>query len=421
MNTRISIDHISQQLLQHVRFLGETVGSRPIGTPANHRAEQYITQQFEQWGFAIRRQPFACPPWTWQSGRLMRGSERACAFTLNPFTRGCDVEAPLVPIGNMADLEAVDISGQIVLLYGDLARERYTPRAFTLFRHERHHRILQLLESRQPAAVLLVNPQVGRDKALPLMGDWLFPVPSATVTPEVALKLVHAHGPIQLQMDTSIRPFESANILARYQPRGTHSTSTSSPARVAVSAHFDTHFGAPGVIDNATGVAVLLVLAEMAAHGDLGTEWTRPIDFIAFNGEEYAALGDQVYLQSQPDFDNIIAAVNLDGVGLALGNTTITTMGCSTALDEAIHQATSPHAALQWVEPWYESNHTTFLMQGVPAIALSSRGVQGLADSPDDTMDWLSVPRTVGALDVLRTVLEPLRQLDPQRSRQRDS
>jgi len=154
----MSSDHISQRLLQHVRLLGETIGSRPIGTPANHQAEQYITQQFEQWGFALQRQPFACPHWVWKSGRLMSGSEKERAFTPNPFTRSCDVEAPLVPIGNMADLAAVDISRQIVLLYGDLARERYTPRAFTLFRHERHHRILQLLESRQPAAVLLVNP-----------------------------------------------------------------------------------------------------------------------------------------------------------------------------------------------------------------------------------------------------------------------
>lgn len=421
MNTPISSNHVSQQLRQHVQHLGKTIGSRPIGTPANHRAEQYITQQFEQWGFAIQRQPFACPHWVWKSGRLMSGSKREYAFTPNPFTRGCDVEGPLALIGNMADLEAADVSGQVVLLYGDLARERYTPRAFTLFRHERHHRILQLLESRQPAAVLLVHPQVGRDKALPLLGDWLFPVPSATVTPEIALNLVRAHGPIQLQMDTSIRPSESANILARYQSPGTYSTSTSSPARIVVSAHFDTHFGAPGVIDNATGVAMLLVLSEMVAHGDLGTEWAHPIDFIAFNGEEYAALGDQVYLQSQPDFDNIIAAVNVDGVGQALGNTTVTTIGCSTALDEDIHQATSTHVSLEWVDPWYESNHTTFLMQGVPAIALSSRGVQGLADAPDDTMDWLSVPRTVEALDVLRTVLEALRKLDPQRSRQRDN
>lgn len=421
MTTPMSSDYIAQQLQQHVRFLGETIGSRPIGTPANHRAEHYITQQLEQWGFAIQRQPFACPHWLWQSGRLMHGSEGACPFTPNPFTSGCDVEAPLVPIGNLANLEALDISGQIALLYGDLARERYTQRAFTLFRHERHHRILQLLEFRQPAAVLLVNPQVGRDKALPLLGDWLFPVPSATVTPEVALELIRAQGPIHLQMAASIRPSESANILARYHPRGPDPASTSSPARIVVAAHFDTHFRAPGVIDNATGVAVLLGLAEIAAHGDLGTEWTRPIDFIAFNGEEYAALGDQVYLQSHPDFDNIVAVVNLDGVGQALGNTTVTAIGCSASLDEALHQATSADVSLQWVEPWYESNHTTFLMQGVPAIALSSRGVLGLADAPDDTMDWLSVPRTVEALDVLRTVLESLRQVDPQRSRPRNS
>lgn len=91
-------------------------------------------------------------------------------------------------------------------------------------------------------------------------------------------------------------------------------------------------------------------------------------------------------------------------------------------MDEAIHQATFTHAALQWVEPWYyQSHHTTFLVQGVPAIALSSRGVQELADAPDDTMDWLSVPPKVEALNVLRTVLESIHQKNPQQSRHMDS
>lgn len=417
MNDAIATDYISHRLLQHVQFLGETVGSRPIGTPANRRAEQYIRQQFEQWGFAVQRQPFACPRWDWTGGRLTWGFEDR-PFTPNPFTPDCDVKASLIPIGHLADLDSHDVSGQIVLLYGDLAQERYTARAFTLFRNERHQRILELLESHHPAAILLVHPQVGRDKAMPLLGDWLFAIPSATVTPEVALKLIGAQGPIQLTMDTSIQPSESANLIARYQP---HLTSDSSPGRIVVAAHFDTHFGTRGVIDNASGVSVLLVLAELAAHGDLGMEWTLPIDFIVFNGEEYAALGDQAYLQSQPDLDNIVAVVNLDGVGQRLGNTTVTTIGCSTVLDEAIHQATSTQAALQWVAPWYESNHTTFVLQGVPAIAISSRGVHGLADAPEDTMDWFGVPRAVEAFNVVRTILEPLGQVNPQQSRQSDN
>ncbi len=60
---------------------------------------------------------------------------------------------------------------------------------------------------------------------------------------------------------------------------------------VIVGAHLDTVPQAPGAEDNASGVAVVLELARMAAQGD-----TRlPVIFVAFGGEEPRGEGDDLH------------------------------------------------------------------------------------------------------------------------------
>src|SRR5687767_14022039 len=40
----------------HVQMLAGTIGSRPIGTPANARARQYVTDQLRLFGYVVRVQ-----------------------------------------------------------------------------------------------------------------------------------------------------------------------------------------------------------------------------------------------------------------------------------------------------------------------------------------------------------------------------
>src|SRR5689334_19557039 len=40
----------------HVNMLADTIGSRPVGTPANARARAYIVEQLRQAGFDVRVQ-----------------------------------------------------------------------------------------------------------------------------------------------------------------------------------------------------------------------------------------------------------------------------------------------------------------------------------------------------------------------------
>ncbi len=104
--------------------------------------------------------------------------------------------------------------------------------------------------------------------------------------------------------DETETAFKSANVIAVKEGES---------ARVmVVGAHYDSVTDGLGADDNASGVGILLELAERLA--DVSTPYT--IYFVAFGGEEAGLLGstDYVYSASKDELQNIIGFVNLDSV-----------------------------------------------------------------------------------------------------------
>ncbi|WP_205857714.1 M28 family metallopeptidase, partial [Phytoactinopolyspora endophytica] len=109
---------------------------------------------------------------------------------------------------------------------------------------------------------------------------------------------------------------ESANVVA--DPSGFDPDDP----YVIIGAHLDTVPQAPGAEDNASGVAVVMELARMAAAEPPAV----PVRFIAFGAEEPRGEGDdlhhfgsQQYVadMSSNDKDALVAMVSLDRVGVA--------------------------------------------------------------------------------------------------------
>ncbi len=70
-------------------------------------------------------------------------------------------------------------------------------------------------------------------------------------------------------------------------------------APILVGAHYDTVPGSPGADDNASGVAVMLVLAALLADQASSTNRPRrPIHLIAFDLEEYGLVGSTICAQT---------------------------------------------------------------------------------------------------------------------------
>lgn len=97
--------------------------------------------------------------------------------------------------------------------------------------------------------------------------------------------------------ETKVQVFDlpegrSRNVIAWWPDNG-----ASARAGIVIGAHIDTVPGAPGANDNASGVAVMLELARLAA-GKRQTRWLR---FVAFGAEERGPdgrhhLGSQAYV-----------------------------------------------------------------------------------------------------------------------------
>lgn len=375
------------RMMQHLRILSSDIGTRPIGSSSNTAAADYILDTFHNSGLKVETQPFEVPNWRDHGSYIHLNGVRLNART-NTFSPPCEIDAKIIPLCTIEELEASqELTDQIALLYGELTKESLTAKGFTIYNPEHHRKIIRLLEQKQPRAMITVSMQAGSDP-LPLLNDWEFNIPSVTVSPETGLRLMHNHPTnstsVQLTINSSREPGLTRNIIAKWDGYRKE--------RIMLTAHYDTVFGTNGAYDNASGVSALLTLAEqIAKRRDLRTGF----EFIAFSSEEYLGLGDHIYLKNnhKEDFYTVLAALNFDGIGQTLGTNNLTLMAGSNIFQRALRSLKMKYPAVQWTEPWYESNHYTFFSRGIPSIPFSCNGVANILHTKEDQMDWISADR----------------------------
>jgi Zn-dependent M28 family amino/carboxypeptidase len=298
----------------------------------------------------------------------------------------------VLPVCSVAELERADIAGKIVLFYGDLANVPLSAKSWFL-KSERDDKIIQILETRKPAALLA--PPASTVEYEQVTEDWELDIPAATLPPKTVLVLLKRSETVaHLRIDSRRIPATARNIVARKAgPR---------PEKIVIMAHFDTKMDTPGALDNGAGVAVLLGLAEKLSQMDLACS----VEFVAFNGEEYLPLGDDEYLRrGEADFGRILAAINMDGVGAALGTTSITSFLATPAFQEQLTSISAQFPGVVWVDPWPESNHSTFTFRGVPGLAFTSIGTRYLAHSPAEGIEHVSAAKLTEVADLVTEIL----------------
>jgi aminopeptidase YwaD len=278
------------------------MGARPIGSQANQAAADYIREQFTALGYQVEEQPYACTRFD-DGGAALTIDGQAATVEANAFSLPCDVRGTVLPLGTLAELEAADIGGRILLFYGELAHTALSPKAWFL-KSERDDQIIQRLEAGRPAA--LIAPPAASAEYMQLTMDWELELAAATIPLKTTLRLLQQPDlPVHLRIQASRYPATARNIVARRAGRD-------GQARVVVCAHFDTMINTPGAMDNASGVAALLTVAEKLRAADL----PFGLELVAFNGEEYLPIGDDEYVRRAGDtFGQIRFALNIDGAG----------------------------------------------------------------------------------------------------------
>jgi aminopeptidase YwaD len=378
----------------HLFHLAVEIGPRPGGSPGNHAAANYIENIFRSCGLAVERQRFSCTGWEAQEGYLQVNEEWVqCAA--NVFSPPCDVTGPVVAVSTLAELETADLRGQIALIYGDLTRQPLPAKAWA-FKDEKDARVVEILEEKQPAALITIQSRIGDLERL--VEDADFTIPSVTVSAPVGLLLLKRHlATVHLRIVSTRTESESCNVVARHPGQGA--------GTILICAHYDTKFDTPGAADNGSGISVLLTLAQMLSQK------IHPygLEFVAFSNEEYLPLGDDAYFAHHSDsFDEMLAVINIDRVGCTLGNNSITTLAASEPFQEQLAAVTRSYPGVIWVDPWIESDHTFFAWRGVPCIPISNSGAPRFDHLRGDTIEWISAAKLNEAVSLVRSIVTDL-------------
>ncbi len=203
-----------------------------------------------------------------------------------------------------------------------------------------------------------------------------------------------AAAPIHL--DNHQRRIASSNVVGRV--RGRHSSDADE--YVLWTAHWD-HLGEDptiegdgiynGALDNATGVAGLLEIAE--AYASLQQQTRRSHLFMATTLEEKGLLGSAYYAANPlvPP-GKTVAAINLDGLNIWGPTEDITVIGLGNSeLDEVLRRVMEPDGRTLSPDPesakgfYYRSDHFPLAKIGIPAL-YTDAGVHFL-DRPEDYSD----------------------------------
>jgi Iap family predicted aminopeptidase len=395
---------IEKEIWRHLNRLCVEIGPRPIGSPGDQAAADYIREVLLAAGLDVEIQGFECPAWEHQRTDLILDGKRVEAAA-NAFSPACDVSAPSVAVGTMPELEAADLEGRIGVLYGDLTKVPLSPKSWFL-KSERDDHVIRLLEGKRPAALITVQSRPGDLERV--IADWEFRVPSATVLARVGLELLRRDDPaLCLRIESRQAPGHTCNVVAQKGGQG--------PTRIVLCAHYDTTIDTPGALDNAAGTAVLLTLAQTLSQAKLG----HGLEWVAFSGHEYLPLGDDEYLRRRGDqLERIVAAINFDAPGQYLAANSIAMFASSQAFQNQVTEIVRGHPGVVWVDPWPQSNHSTFAMRGVPAMAFSSEGRIRLDHLRADSIEWVSPAKLGEVVSLVTEIVESLQDRPPEWTRE---
>jgi len=164
------------------------------------------------------------------------------------------------------------------------------------------------------------------------------------------------------------------------------------------------HYGAD---DNASGVALMIELAEILATGK--QKYARDILFVAFSGEEMGLLGSKYFVENMgidPAAVNLM--VNLDMVGrLKEGNgLQVGGVGTATGLRAKVASFNdTTELILSFTEEGYgPSDHSSFYAKDIPVLVFTT-GAHLDYHTPDDTFDKLNYEGMVRIGDLLYDIV----------------
>jgi aminopeptidase YwaD len=392
----------------YLNILCKEIAERSVGTDGNRKATAFFEKEISSFGWETERQEFQAMDWEDGGARLLADS-KSFDVLVSPYSPGIKAAAVLTAASTITELESLNAKDKIILLHGEIAREQLMPKNFVFYNPEHHQKTISLLENGGAKAIIAAT---GRNASLaggvypfPLIEDGDFNVSSVYMTEEEGLTLLPYVGKeVKLESISKRINGNGCNVVAR---KGSNSTT-----RIAVTAHIDAKKGIPGAIDNATGVVILLLLAELLR--DYAGE--KQIEIVAFNGEDYYAVpGQMLYIaENQGQFDDILLNINIDGAGYIKGDTAFSFFGLSEEISQEASNIIDAFPDISEGVQWPQGDHSIFVQFGRPAIAVSSQwfinniDTQDITHTPKDNVDIVDINKLPMIAKAIKRLLEEI-------------
>ena len=366
------------QAQRHVDVLaGPDMYGRGYEQEGHIKAAAYIESQFKRMGLSPidgrYRQPFRMQTTLFPDAPVLQVNGRALEpgteFLPGEIGTGGESRRPL-PIYNMEQPIVNDPSGMDNATEGVVIQEGRDPEALST----------ALAAANARAAIVLV--------------DALYLTPRPPLVSKPVFYVLRSAWPsdartVAFDVDPRRRAVRTQNVMARIEGNQPDST-------LLLMAHYD-HLGSlgrryffAGANDNASGVAMLLSLAEYYAHH----QPRYSMVFVAFSGEEDGLRGSRYFRRNSPiDLDQVAFLLNFDMV--ASGEDGVTALGGS-RFTTAYHLLEGVNRRLRLgglssrdVAP--NSDHFPFMEVGIPGFFLYTKdGTQPYHHVHDvpETLEW---------------------------------
>lgn len=375
------MESIKNSLARHMEKLCQEIGPRATGSAGNQAAVEYATETFRSLGYEVRLQEFPCMDWQNDGAELIVDGQSVEAAAAE-YAMPCHVSGELVCVQTIEELAAADLTNKICMMYGELCKEPLTPKSMVFWNPEEHQAIIRELEQKQPLAVITVS--FLEDVPVPIIQDGDFNVPCGTVKGSLLPSLLNKKT-ATLRLMTERKPTTAANVIATF----------GKGKKLAYSAHIDTKPTTPGALDNGTGVAILLTLAEQLIQ----TERENQLEFVLFNGEDYYSMpGEMTFMEqslSQPA--EYAFAINVDGAGMQNSTVSYSLYECTEQLTDQLENFATNYPTVEKVEPWPMGDHMLFAGAGIPAVAIASTQMyllmEAVMHTPKDNLSIVDFQR----------------------------
>jgi aminopeptidase YwaD len=408
MDTIINKEQLFSTTKRHLQALCLDISDRSVGSAGNRQATEYFKNELKKNNWVFEETLLHVMDWRTGGAVLQCGQTRYEVFS-SPYSMGCSVQGEMVSISTINELENKELSDKIVLLRGEIAREQIMPKNFVFYNPEEHQRIISILEKSGVKAIICatgLNPALaGGVYPFPMFEDGDFDIPSVFVKDTEGEKLYSDREKIIVLESSAERIPETAyNLLGR--------KNGISGKRIVITAHIDAKKGTPGAIDNATGVCVLLLLAELLSDYN----GKHPVELLAFNGEDYYAVSGQMkYIeQNQNSFSDVLLNINIDGAGYKLGESSFSLFELPDDIKSITQAIIRSNPNIKEGLPWYQGDHSIFLQYGCPAIAASSgwfienMNTQEITHTPKDNLEIVNYERVYEIALAIHELVETL-------------